>query len=403
MMLIYGLVLFCAIDWRLAIIIISTSVFSIVIPRLMGEMLTKSRSRFQDQLAVYVTVITDILEGFHIIDAKTIDSIKKRHDKELENAAEYRYEYGKKKSIVLGISELTTKLVKVVTFAAIAILFYKGEISIGTGVATLSYVTAFIEPIDNILYNITTIQSMKEVNDKVMSYINTDNVKAGGKEQIKSFENEIVFNNVGLTREDFKLQNVDFSIKKGKRYAIVGASGSGKSTLIKMLMGYIKPDNRDISIDGMSISQVDLSQVISYTEQKEHIYKASVSDNVTVFNSYSSEMMEKIKNNGISQFMTNLICRNLETDCTAFSGGEKQAIAFMRMMSKDSAVILLDEPFSAMDIKTRKTIENYLFTSKDFADKTIIEITHDTSEENLKYFEYKIVVNDGTASCVSMI
>lgn len=68
--------------------------------------------------------------------------------------------------MVLGVSELTTKFVKIFTFAVVAVLFYKHEITVGVGVATLSYVSSFIEPIDTVLYNFTAIQSMKDVKKK---------------------------------------------------------------------------------------------------------------------------------------------------------------------------------------------------------------------------------------------
>ena len=72
--------------------------------------------------------------------------------------------------MVLGVSELTTKFVKIFTFAVVAVLFYKHEITVGVGVATLSYVSSFIEPIDTVLYNFTAIQSMKDVKKKVLAY-----------------------------------------------------------------------------------------------------------------------------------------------------------------------------------------------------------------------------------------
>ena len=131
--------------------------------RLIGKALTCARSVYQEQLAEYVTVITDLLEGFRVINQITVKKIRDKHEDVLNETAEKRYLYGKKKSLVLGMSELMTKIVKIFTFAVVAILFYKKEITVGTGVATLSYVSSFIEPIDSILYNITTIQSMKDV------------------------------------------------------------------------------------------------------------------------------------------------------------------------------------------------------------------------------------------------
>ena len=102
--------------------------------------MTDARSTYQEQMAEYVTEITDLLEGFRVINQMTVGKIQDKHEHVLNETAEKRYQYGKKKSMVLGVSELTTKFVKIFTFAVVAVLFYKHEITVGVGVATLSYV-----------------------------------------------------------------------------------------------------------------------------------------------------------------------------------------------------------------------------------------------------------------------
>ena len=155
MIIVYGVVLFFGVDWRIALVIILTSIFAILIPRMIGKSLTDARSTYQEQMAEYVTEITDLLEGFRVINQMTVGKILDKHEHVLNETAEKRYQYGKKKSMVLGVSELTTKFVKIFTFAVVAVLFYKHEITVGVGVATLSYVSSFIEPIDTVLYNFT--------------------------------------------------------------------------------------------------------------------------------------------------------------------------------------------------------------------------------------------------------
>ena len=152
MIIVYGVVLFFGVDWRIALVIILASIFAILIPRMIGKSLTDARSTYQEQMAEYVTEITDLLEGFRVINQMTVGKILDKHEHVLNETAEKRYQYGKKKSMVLGVSELTTKFVKIFTFAVVAVLFYKHEITVGVGVATLSYVSSFIEPIDTVLY-----------------------------------------------------------------------------------------------------------------------------------------------------------------------------------------------------------------------------------------------------------
>ena len=391
MMIVYGIVVFVGVDWRIALVIILTSIFAILIPRLIGKALTCARSVYQEQLAEYVTVITDLLEGFRVINQITVKKIRDKHEDVLNETAEKRYLYGKKKSLVLGMSELMTKIVKIFTFAVVAILFYKKEITVGTGVATLSYVSSFIEPIDSILYNITTIQSMKDVKQKVLSYIQINQVSTLPKKKV--LKSEISLENVTFKREKFALENVNLTIKKGMKYAVVGQSGSGKSTLLKLMMGYEKENSGIIKVDGENIRKYDISELISYTDQNEHIYRAGLEDNITVFGSYDENDISSVQKNIQSEIFEELFKRR-EEECHCFSGGEKQAVAFLRMVAKNAEIILLDEPFSAMDTKTKSAVEHYLFTGKEFKDKTVLVVTHDIRKESLSWYDGIIRVED---------
>ena len=379
MIIVYGVVLFFGVDWRIALVIILTSIFAILIPRMIGKSLTDARSTYQEQMAEYVTEITDLLEGFRVINQMTVGKILDKHEHVLNETAEKRYQYGKKKSMVLGVSELTTKFVKIFTFAVVAVLFYKHEITVGVGVATLSYVSSFIEPIDTVLYNFTAIQSMKDVKKKVLAYTqDTHATVLPGKKKLNS---------------DITLENVNLTIKKGMKYAVIGHSGAGKSTLFKLIMGYEKNSSGVIKLDGEDIRNYDISELISYTDQSEHIYRAGIVDNITVFHSYPMEGIDSVGKNIWSEFFEEIFNRK-EKECQRFSGGEKQAVAFLRMAAKNAEVILLDEPFSAMDAKMKSAVEHYLFTGKEFEGKTVLVITHDTREESLSQYDGIIHVGE---------
>ena len=217
--------------------------------------------------------------------------------------------------MVLGVSELTTKFVKIFTFAVVAVLFYKHEITVGVGVATLSYVSSFIEPIDTVLYNFTAIQSMKDVKKKVLSYTQDTHVTVLPRK--KKLNSDITFENVTFKRKSFALESIN------------------------------------LTMDGID----------------------SVGKNIW------PEFFEGIFN-------------RKEKECQRFSGGEKQAVAFLRMAAKNAEVILLDEPFSAMDAKMKSAVEHYLFTGKEFEGKTVLVITHDTREESLSQYDGIIHVGE---------
>ena len=235
--------------------------------------MTDARSTYQEQMAEYVTEITDLLEGFRVINRMTVGKILDKH-----------------------------------------------EITVGVGVATLSYVSSFIEPIDTVLYNFTAIQSMKDVKKKVLSYTQDTHVTVlPGKKKLNS---DITLENVTFKREKFALENVNLTIKKGMKYAVIGHSGAGKSTLFKLIMGYEKNSSGVIRLDGEDIKNYDISELISYTDQSEHIYRAGIVDNITVFHSYPMEGIDSVGKNIWPEFFEEIFNRK-EKECQRFSGGEK--------------------------------------------------------------------------------
>lgn len=81
------------------------------------------------------------------------------------------------------------------------------------------------------------------------------------------------------------------------KYAVVGHSGAGKSTLFKLIMGYEKNSSGVIRLDGEDIRNYDISELISYTDQNEHIYRAGIVDNITVFHSYPMDGIDSVGKN----------------------------------------------------------------------------------------------------------
>ena len=189
------------------------------------------------------------------------------------------------------------------------------------------------------------------------------------------------------------LANGNLTIKKGMKYAVVGHSGAGKSTLFKLIMGYEKNSSGVIRLDGEDIRNYDISELISYTDQNEHIYRAGIVDNITVFHSYPMDGIDSVGKSIWPELFEGIFNRK-EKECQRFSGGEKQAVAFLRMAAKNAEVILLDEPFSAMDAKMKSAVEHYLFTGKEFEGKTVLVITHDTREESLSQYDGIIHVGE---------
>ena len=178
-------------------------------------------------------------------------------------------------------------------------------------------------------------------------------------------------------------------IKPGEKVALVGPSGGGKTTLCNLIPRFYDPASGEILLDGKPISELDTSVCISYVDQNEYIFQAGLEDNVTVYGSYPS-----IRKQILDRYWIRKQDNAGESDCQKMSGGEKQIIAFLRVVARDASIIIMDEPFSAMDAENTEKIQDYLLRSKEMSGKTVILITHDISAETLAKYDCIVRVNE---------
>lgn len=266
-----------------------------------------------------------------------------------------------------------------VTLSAMMIvgyLLYKGEITIGAGVATLGYVESFIYPIRYILDDINSINSSKEVKAKMIQFLDQEPCDAP---KIMSFNQGITCENVSVTLGDFHLINFNYHFEKGKKYAIIGHSGSGKSTLLNAIASEVTLHSGKISLDDSCLVSSDASHVMTYIRQHEHIFTDNIHNNVSVYASYDLIEDDLLK-----------LIENAE-DCTKLSGGEKQLVAYARSKASDTKILLMDEPFSALDkVKAKKVIQDLMTL-----DKTVIHVSHRLDQSLLEGYDAVLEMENG--------
>ena len=203
------------------------------------------------------------------------------------------------------------------------------------------------------------------------------------------FKNEILFENIFFSYEKENLILKDFSlnIKKNSFTGVSGLSGSGKSTFVDLLIGLIEPQKGKILVDGISIKKLNdnYMDLFSYVQQKVYLFDSSILKNITFENNISEVNMDRL--NYTLKFcelekMVEDSIHGLNTNLGEFgsniSGGQLQRVGLARAIYKDSEIILLDEPLSNVDAKTKDLILDKLIELK--VNKTIIYISHDFSD-----------------------
>lgn len=182
-----------------------------------------------------------------------------------------------------------------------------------------------------------------------------------------------------LEGETLALSDISFSVNNGEFLAIVGPSGCGKSTLLSIMCGLIKPEKGEILVDGEPLSHSENN--IGYMLQKDHLFEwRSIFANATLGLEIQNKLNENNKKKIKDMMMTYGLAAFADSKPSALSGGMRQRAALIRTLALEPDLLLLDEPFSALDYQTRLEVCDDISTIIKREQKTAILVTHDLSE-----------------------
>lgn len=253
------------------------------------------------------------------------------------------------------------------------------------------------------------------VND-YLSYINTPDLsnRGEGVDVPKHDTYEVRFENVSFKYPDtneYLFENLNLTIKKGEKLALVGANGAGKTTLIKLLCGLYTPNSGNIYINHINIKDINIKKyhnLFSVVFQDVFAFAFTIAQNVTCTNNEEIDfdkvykclekagLKEKIDSlpNGVN---TNML-KEFDEEGIVFSGGELQKLMLARALYKDSPIIILDEPTAALDpIAESEMYEKY---NSFINNKTSIFISHRLSStqfcKRVIFMKDGKIIEDGT-------
>ena len=196
------------------------------------------------------------------------------------------------------------------------------------------------------------------------------------------------------------LKDVSFEIEDGEFVCLLGLSGCGKTTILKMINKLITPTEGKISINDDDISKIndiELRRKIGYVIQQTGLFPhMTVRENIELIPKLQKKDKEKI--NKKTYELLDMI--GLEADeyldlyPTQMSGGQQQRIGVARAFANDPDIILMDEPFSALDPITRNNLQDELLEIQSRVKKTIVFVTHDISEA-IKLADRICLINEG--------
>ena len=203
--------------------------------------------------------------------------------------------------------------------------------------------------------------------------------------------------NINKNFGDYKASdNVNFGVEKGKLIGLLGPSGSGKTTILRMIAGLETPDSGDIIIDGVRVNDLAASKRgIGFVFQNYALFRyMTVYDNIAF-----GLRVQKADKKNIDERVRELIkligLEGLEKRYPSqLSGGQRQRVAFARALAPNPQLLLLDEPFAAIDAKVRKELRSWLREMIEKLGVTSIFVTHD-QDEAIEVADEIIITNKG--------
>lgn len=247
---------------------------------------------------------------------------------------------------------------------------YGGSVTVGTLVAFAAYIWRFWMPIQNLgnFYNqmVTTgayVERIFELLDEPEDI--TD--KPGAKE-LPPIRGHVCFNHVNFSYEPGNpiLKDVNFTITPGMSVAIVGPTGAGKTTIVNLLTRFYNPDNGQILIDGIDLQDLQIKSIrkqVGVMLQDSFLFSGTIMDNIRYgrLEATDEECIAAAKTVQAHDFIM-AFPDDYNTKLTANGGGlsqgQKQLLAFARVLLSDPRILILDEATSSVDTQTEKALQN---------------------------------------------
>lgn len=379
---------------------IALSLLPLLVSILTGGLVAKAEKQVSDRNAAYMTTLKDSLQGFSVIKSFRAELQMCRIFAEQVRAVSDAKCLRKKMSILVRLlASFAGSFVQLGVFLIGAYLALTSTgISAGSVLVFGQLLNFVINPIGTIPTALAEIKASKALIVKIADALE-DNVREEGATHKTTLDSAITVRSLTFGYEAGKmvLRDVDFTFRRGKRYAIVGASGSGKSTLLSLLMASRSDYSGTILYDDTPLGQISsesLYEMVSMVQQNVFIFNASIRDNITMFSDFPREEIDRaIELSGLSA----LIAERGEDYCcgengSGLSGGEKQRISIARSLLKKTQVLFVDEATAALDAETAYQVTSAILG---LSDMTSIVVTHSLDEGLLRQYDCILTLKNG--------
>ena len=382
------LIVMIVLSVQLSLIILIILPFVVLATRLFQRAMKVAFNEVRNEVANLNSFVQERLSGIkeiqifnrQKIESENFKKINERHKKAWLKTVWYN-------SIFFPIAEISISISVglIVWYAGSNIIQLENFVSLGTIFLFIQLSQMLFRPLRQIADKFNTLQMGMVAAKRVFEILDSDhNISDKGTLMNEEINGDIKFEKVyfSYVKNNNVLNDINLTIKKGEKIAIVGATGSGKSTIIKLILRLYDLENGVIKINNKNIKNYkisDLRSSISLVNQDIFLFADSIFNNITLFNEKISkkEVEEAAKNIGVLEFINKLpggLNYNVKERGVMLSEGQRQIISFLRAYVSNPNILILDEATSSIDSKTEELIQ--FATNKLIQDKTSIIIAH---------------------------
>ena len=370
-----------------------------------GKSLKNSSKKGQDKLAYIMSIIDENIFGLRII--KTFNAENFINSKFEKSSIEYKKIMNsilRKKDLSSPMSELLSTVVMVIVmwFGGQLVLSENSMLSPQEFIGYILIFSQIIPPVKSLTTSYYYIQKGSAAAERVYEILDQENTIVNKKDvhKISNLKNSINFIIKSFKYENKNvLQNINFTIKKGQKVALVGHSGGGKTTLADLLPRFYDLEDGEINIDNINIKDIDLfnlRNIISIVSQDSILFNDSIYNNIKIgnLNATKEDIINAAKAANAHEFI--LKCEdsyqtNIGNSGEKLSGGQKQRISIARAILKNPEILILDEATSSLDSESENLIQEALTNL--MKDRTSLVIAHRLS--TIENADNIIVLKDG--------
>lgn len=349
----------------LILIPIELFILNILTPRI-----RKNNTIFRNQVENAQSSVSEMIE---LIPVTRAHGLQNRETNKLSNCFDNVMSKGitltKTNSIFSSTSWVVSQLSQIACLAFTGYLAYIGKITVGEVVLYQTYFGQIVGYINLLLNLYPQITSGYESINSIGEILYEESIERNNKIlPLPDMQGRVDFRDIYYKYEDgtdWTLNNFNLSVKAGESIALVGGSGSGKSTVLNLLIGFDRPQEGKILIDGINMDNLDLNEYrhqIAVVPQNTVLFAGTIRDNITYgIDGISDEQLWGIlREVGLDDIVSELpfgLNTHLGEHGGKMSGGQRQRISIARALLRNPKIIIFDEATSALDSESEKKVQ----------------------------------------------